>query len=149
MSDASMPHATYHGPIVHCASGNSFCVAMAQMCAVVCLILSSSSDSSLVRSLMGSGAGASAASGSATALEKTLWLRRPERDLVHAEPTADVMSDTGTAAGREPVNATAALPTRDPWANLTRRAAASMLLCLPTRTALALTTAGAHAPIEQ
>ena len=61
----------HQGPMVHFASGKSFCVAMAQMCAVVCLILSSSSDSSLVRSLIGS-ASASPASGSATALTTCL-----------------------------------------------------------------------------
>ena len=41
--------------MVHCASGKSFCVAIAQMCAAVCRIFRSSSLSSEVISLIGSG----------------------------------------------------------------------------------------------
>ena len=111
---------------MHCAVGNSFCVAMAQMCAVVCLIFRSSSDSSLVRSLMGTGAGPSAeeASGSATALlAKTLAWRRPKpRVIAEATPGA-TMDATGTAPGRGPAHgATAAGTPRDTEPNPTRRA---------------------------
>ena len=37
--ETGMTGRSYQGPMVHCASGNSFCVAMAQMCAVVWLSL--------------------------------------------------------------------------------------------------------------
>lgn len=64
----------HQGPMVHCALGNSFCVAMAQICAVVWRILSSSSDSSLVSSLMGSSTTSASEAGSATALSASLFL---------------------------------------------------------------------------
>jgi len=81
--------------MVHCAVGNSFCVAMAQMCAVVCLIFRSSSDSSLVRSLMGTGAGPSAeeASGSATAGE--------DAGVATAETACHRGGDAGGDDGRD------------------------------------------------
>ena len=148
--ETGMTGRSYQGPMVHCAFGNSFCVAMAQMCAVVWRIFSSSSDSSLVSSLMGSGAASAAeASGSATALEKMLAWRRPATRF-QAEAAPGVTTDaTGTAAGRDPASAAAALTPRDIGANPTRRAAAAIMLVLPTRAALALTTAGARAPMGQ
>ena len=62
--------------MVTCAVGKSLCTAMAQMCAVVWRILSSSSDSSLVSSLTGSSSTATSASlTAALAATRLAWLK--------------------------------------------------------------------------
>ena len=144
----------HQGPMVHCASGKSFCVAIAQMCAVVCLILSSSSDSSLVRSFTGSGS-ATPVSGSATALIacrlKTLRAspRAPTAPQGEDAPGFDEAS-AGTAAGRAPASAATAVTPRDAGASPMRRAAVAIIVVLePTRGVPVVTTAGAIAPTEQ
>jgi hypothetical protein len=67
--------------MVHCAFGKSFCVAMAHICAVVCRIFRRSSDSALVRSLIGGATTSTAAASfpplvseaSATAFSLEFW----------------------------------------------------------------------------